>query len=379
MVLRLRHAPRLDVALALLLVLWAVADSALRGFDRPLLVPLWIAAMAGAMPLRRRMPLAAFALLLAGLGVRILSGPHGDDPPFLPLALLVVVYSSTAYGSTRWRQVAGASMALAVAVSAFTEDPGSSWHRPGDLMYFLMLFGTPLVAGAAIHRFRARTREAVDRAVEAERARSEAAAVERQRVARELHDVVGHAISVIVLQARGGRRMLGSEPVQAREALDAIERTAGEALTDVRRLVGMLHAPDAGGPLAPQPSLAHLDRLLDNVRAAGLPVDLEIEGAAVALPPGVDLSLYRIVQEALTNALRHAGPASAHVILRYAEATVAVEIRDDGTGGRRTAGGGHGLAGIRERVSLLGGTVEAGGDPGGGFVLRAALPLGSGR
>src|SRR4051794_11507859 len=267
MMQRLRRTPRLDIALTAIIVVWAVVDSVMRGFDRPLLVPLWIAALAAAILLRRRMPLAAFALLLAGLGLRLVSGPHGDDPPFLPLALLVIVYSSTAYGATRWRQAAGATMAFGLAAIAFAQDPGSSWRRPGDLMFFLMLFGTPLAAGLAMQRFRARTREAVDRAVEAERARSEAVALERQRVARELHDVVGHAISVIVLQARGGRRMLESQPGQAREALDAIERTAGEALTDVRRLVGMLHEGDGGGPLAPRPSLAHLDRLLDNVRA----------------------------------------------------------------------------------------------------------------
>jgi len=203
-----------------------------------------------------------------------------------------------------------------------------------------------------------------------------AAAEERARIARELHDVVGHAIGVIVLQADGGRRLLRVDPGETERALTTIEQTGRGALDEMRRLVAMLRATDDEDALAPQPGLAGLEELAADVRAAGLPVDVVIEGQPTALPAGVDLSAYRIAQEALTNALKHAGPAHARVLVRYGAREVGIEVEDDGRGAPTAGsnGGGHGLVGIRERAALYGGQVDAGPRPEGGFAVRVRLP-----
>jgi signal transduction histidine kinase len=190
---------------------------------------------------------------------------------------------------------------------------------------------------------------------------------------------VAHAISVIVLQARGGRKVLDAEPEEARQALDAIERTAAQALGEMRRLLGLLRESDEEAALAPQPSLARLDELAAQVSAAGLQVELSIEGGPVELPPGVDLSAYRIVQEALTNALKHAGPATARVTVRYGEDGLDLEVSDDGVGSANGHAPGHGLTGIRERVAVFGGDVESGERADGGFAVRARLPYSNAR
>jgi signal transduction histidine kinase len=215
--------------------------------------------------------------------------------------------------------------------------------------------------------------------VDLEREREEkartAVAEERVRIARELHDVVAHAISLIVLQARGGRRSLATDPAETLEALDTIEATGSQALAEMRRLLGMLRTDDEQIALAPQPSLRYLDALAAQVGEAGLAVDLSVEGEPIELPPGVDLSAYRIVQEALTNALKHAGPATARVVVRYRENDLELEITDTGLGAGASDGEGHGLVGMRERVSLYGGKIEAGPQDGGGFAVRARLPM----
>jgi signal transduction histidine kinase len=238
------------------------------------------------------------------------------------------------------------------------------------IIFFTLLFGAPWLAGYVVRRRRqseARMRD--------ERDAAEAAIVdERARIARELHDVVAHAISVIVLQARGGRRLLDTEPEETRGALDTIEHTGQQALVEMRRLVGLLREGDSDLTLMPQPTLSQLDHLVEQVRAAGLPVDVKIEGESVELPPGVDLSAYRIVQEALTNALKHAGPASASVHLRYLGDLLEVDIRDDGAGVSNDKASGYGLDGIRERVSVVGGEIETGPRAEGGFAVLARLP-----
>jgi signal transduction histidine kinase len=168
--------------------------------------------------------------------------------------------------------------------------------------------------------------------------------------------------------------LLEGEQASAREALGSIETTGRQALVEMRRLLGILRKEDRELALAPRPSLAYLDVLVDRVREAGLPVELRVEGEAKPLPPGVDLSAYRIVQEALTNALKHAGPASAQVVVRYRSAEVELEISDDGRGPVDGAQGGHGLIGMRERAALVGGIVESGTNGGRGYTVRARLP-----
>jgi signal transduction histidine kinase len=204
------------------------------------------------------------------------------------------------------------------------------------------------------------------------------AAEERARIARELHDVVAHGMSVVALQAVGGRRVLATDPAQAREAFDTIERVTSDCLDEMRRLLGILRADDDQAPLAPQPTLDQITVLVEQARSAGAEVDVTVSGNAGKLPPGVELSAYRIVQEALTNALKHA--PGAHVFLRlgYEEASLVVEVVDDGAGERgrppQSPSHGHGLIGMRERVELFGGTLDVGPRPGGGFGVRARLP-----
>jgi signal transduction histidine kinase len=204
----------------------------------------------------------------------------------------------------------------------------------------------------------------------------EAVVEERARIARELHDAIAHNVSMMVVQAGAERRVLDGRDGTTHEVLSTIEHIGRGALTEMRRLVGMLRN-DELEPLAPQPGLGDIPTLVTQVREAGLPVDLSIEGEARELPVGIELSAYRIVQEALTNALKHAGDARASVRIRYAPDSLELEIVDDGAGGvARADSGGHGLVGMRERVALYGGRLDAGRSAAGGFTVRALLPIG---
>jgi signal transduction histidine kinase len=286
--------------------------------------------------------------------------------------VLLAVYSAAAHTSGRRTQLAG-GLTIALYITDLAADSEGIYLE--GIVFFALLFGLPWVAGRAVRR-----RRLSEGRLEEEKARAQAAiAEERARIARELHDVVAHAISVMLLQARGGRRVLEAEPADAREAFATIERTGHQALEEMRRLLGMLRASDEQLALAPQPTLKELDRLVEQVQAAGLPVQVAIEGEPRELPPGVDLSAYRIVQEALTNALKHAGPARARVLLRYDADELELEIADDGAGSGDGSGSGHGLIGMRERVSVYGGELQAGRRPEGGYALRARLPLGPAR
>jgi signal transduction histidine kinase len=270
----------------------------------------------------------------------------------------------------------------------------------GDYAFVIAFVGGPWAAGITM-RLR-REREAVLHArneqlrAEQEEATRRAVTAERATIARELHDVVSHAISVTVLQARGARRQLGTDEESVRRALDAIEQTNTSALSDMRRLLAVLRdtdtVEDAGDGHAPAPSLEHLSTLLEQVRESGVPVDLEVVGSPVAVPPGVDLSAYRIVQEALTNVIKHAGsPTHVDVSIRHLPGSLAIEVVDDGRGaaalaavgagagredGAKPPTGGHGLLGMRERVELWGGELVVGPVAGGGYRVSARLPYG---
>lgn len=220
---------------------------------------------------------------------------------------------------------------------------------------------------------------AADVVVEERRAAARTAiAEERARIARELHDILAHSVSVMVVQAGAVRHRLGPELESEREALVTIERTGREALAEVRRLVEGMRPDDEPVDLAPQPGLASVEKLVEQARAAGLPVEVTVEGEEPRLPPGVDLSVYRIVQEGLRNVSSHAGPARARVVVRHGEGFVEVEVVDDGPGSATANGTGRGLLGIRERVQIYGGKLEAGPRDGGGYGLRARLPLTTG-
>ncbi len=374
--------PHLDAALALALAAVMQIEVWLSSYaaHRALLAPL--AALATcALVLRAHRPLAATLVTLGALGAIPIVSPGFDNESITFVAVYFVALYSLGAHARGWHARLGALVVLAE-IAFFVADDGDPFHF-GDLAFGTFLVGGPWAAGVAIRLRRQSERHLTVHAASLERERDEraraAVAEERGRIARELHDVVAHAISVTVLQARGGRRALEHDPAASRAAFDAIERTSTHALAEMRRLLGMLRASDGEAALAPQPSLARLGELAGQVRAAGLPVEVVVEGEPIELPPGIDLSAYRIVQEALTNALKHAGPARARVVVRYLPDELELEIVDDGPGTANGDGAGHGLLGMRERVAVFGGALEAGPRPAGGYALRATLPIASAR
>ena len=328
--------------------------------------------LASALPLlaRRRYPLGVLVAIVAALP---LAGDLYDETTAILAAMLTALYSVAAHADMR-RAVAGFVLVLVAFGIGMAAD-----GKPEDV-FLVAVIGGPIWAGGRLVRANKQTADAMaDRAVIAEREREEraraAVAEERSRIARELHDVVAHSISVMVVQAGAERRALGDERAETREVLGTIETTGRQTLTEMRRLLGMLRKSDDELELAPQPGMEHVGTLIEQVREAGLPVTLDVEGDAAPLPAGVDLSAYRIVQEALTNALKHAGPASARVTVRYGDDELELDIVDDGAGAVNGDGGGHGLIGMRERVSMFGGDLDAGARTEGGYAVRARLPI----
>ncbi len=329
---------------------------------------------ASALAWRRTVVLPSF--LIAALGswgtLRFADGLDNDSLGFL-LVFFVSLYSLGRWtrGAGVWVGVVFVLAYIVVFVVGDANAQGTSVEL-GDIGFGTLFVGTPWAAGVAIRLRRERERTLV---VESEAA----IARERARIARELHDVVSHAISVTVLQARGGRAMIGRDEEAVRDALDAIEQTNTAALSDMRRLLAVLRDTDSDagdGRAAPQPSLANLERLVEQVRRAGLPIVLSITGEPGPVPPGVDLSAYRIVQESLTNVMKHSGEgATATVTIAYSADDLRVTVADDGRGAAAPNGSGHGLAGIRERVAVVGGTMVAEPAAAGGFEVRARLPF----
>lgn len=298
-----------------------------------------------------------------------------------PYAGPIALYSVAAYTPTRTSAAAGALGAAAIlGGTAIEMNDGRS--SAFDVASLALVMGIAWVIGARVRRSRVHAAELAGRAAHLERDREEraraAVAAERARIARELHDVVAHNVSIMVVQAGGARRVLDERPDAARGALASIEQAGRSALAELRRLLGVMREDDAGGALEPPPGVASLDRVLEQVRDAGVPVEMIAEGDARPLPPGVDMSVHRIVQESLTNVLKHAGRARATVRLRYEPNEIDVEVTDDGVGATAAAsnGRGHGLIGMRERVALFGGDFHAGPRREGGFTVRARLPLG---
>jgi signal transduction histidine kinase len=269
-------------------------------------------------------------------------------------------------------------LAIGVGAAAIVvhNDPDQGW---GDFFFISLLFTIVWLAGNALGAKLTQYRQAEERAARLEREREDraraAVAEERARIARELHDVVGHSVSVMTVQASGVRRLLLPEQEREREALLIVEQTGREALAEMRRLVDVLRRPEEAPALAPQPSLQHLDKLVDQVRESGLNVELKVEGDVAKLPASVDLAAYRLVQEGLTNTLKHAQAHRAEVLVRYGNGEVEVVVADDGNGTGGGAGGGHGLVGLRERIAVAGGELDAGPRTGGGFQVRARLPM----
>jgi signal transduction histidine kinase len=350
------------------------------GLPRGILALGYALALVHTLPLaaRRRFPGAVLALGVAsGLAVAAL----GLSPIVLGVAILVAVYSVAAYG-TRWVSLAGLAVAELGSV-AVQLTPGR--FQAPTVVSNALVIGAAWLLGHFVGVRRAYTARLEERTAELEQAREElarrAVTEERLRLARELHDVVAHAMSVIAVQSGVGAHVASTQPEEAAKALSAIEVTSRAALEELRRLLGVLRQDsEPQGDLTPVPGLADLDSLLAEVAKAGLGVRLRVEGTPSPLPAGVDLSAYRIVQEALTNVVKHAGPARAQVTVGYGDQEVTVEVTDDGRGvgalaGDGRAGVGHGLIGMRERVAAFNGDLEAGPRPGGGFRVAARLPL----
>ena len=330
--------------------------------------------------LRRRYPFgapAAFWLLGASL-----SFVDGQLVPFMSGVYLAGMAAAFLLGSVGDTVLARVGLVV-VLVGAGAIVYNIPDHGAGEMVFIPLLFGIAWLAGFALHTRAEQADAAEARAAQAERERDAAARVavaeERARIARELHDVVAHAVSVMVLQVGAVRHKLPAELDEDKDALKGVERTGRSALAEMRRLLTAMRPDGDGAELTPQRGLDDLDSLLDEVGRAGLPVRLNVGGERVALPRGVDLSAYRIVQEGLTNALKHAHASHAEVALHYAPAELKIEVRDDGTGASSSDGHGHGLVGVRERVKLYGGEMSAGTAPEGGFVLETRLPLGGGR
>jgi signal transduction histidine kinase len=343
--------------------------------------PLWfdvLAILAIVLPLLARRHFPFGAPVAMGVAAALTSFVDRTVVPYDGVTFLVGCAALFLVGSLRERSQAVAGLAVAEGILAVVvhNDPRSG---VGNFIVGSIIFTIVWTIAFGVGRKSVEADEARERAARAEREREErarsAVTEERARIARELHDVVGHSVSVMTVQASAVRRLLRPEQQREREALLIVEQTGREALAEMRRMVGVLRRPEEGPALAPQPTLEHLDKLVEHAREAGLPVELRVEGEPLPLPAGVDLTAYRLVQEGLTNALKHARARRAQVLVRYSNGDIEVTVSDDGQGAGSGDGGGHGLVGMRERVAVYGGELEAGPRPEGGYRLRAKLPL----
>jgi signal transduction histidine kinase len=340
---------------------------------------------------RRRYPQGVLGLMtLAVITFRAFSIPESD---FISYALLLAFFNAGAYGKHRLRNwVRGASFLLVIGwltYSIFFQQRGSDLpaqtilYQISVVLLNVFLFAAAWWIGEVFRIRNQREVELQERTRQLEKERDEnarrAVMDERVRIARELHDVVAHHVSVMGIQAGAARRIMKQQPDKANEVLTQIEASSRQAVAELQRLLGFLREDNHVDDIAPQPGLKQLDYLVNQMRLTGLAVSVKKEGAEISLPPGVDLSAYRIIQEALTNTLKHAGPVSAEVTIRYLHDALEVEIKDNGPKVPQTETDreykGRGLIGMRERVALHGGEFFAGGMAEGGFSVKAKLPL----
>ena len=365
--LRRRGADALIAGLAAMALAEAWFDPSQR--PRALTVPftlLWT------LPLlfRRRFPLGAPVVVLVVLGLEALVADEAVTSSQTNGLAIVAAFGILGSHPDLRAAVAGAVIGYLSMVLIVLDD------RPrvaGTVAIFLVT-AVAWTIGRALGERGRRTADLEERAERLERAHAEAVAGERATIARELHDVIAHSVSVMTVQAGAARLLLEEDPPRARESLVAVEETGRQALGEMRRLLGILRGDEHEARLTPQPGIADIDALVEQVRAAGLPVDVVVDGAPKPLSPGVDLAAYRVVQEALTNALKHAGAARARVSIRYGANALELAVTNDGRA-PRNGGTGHGLVSMRERVTLYGGEFEAGPRGEGGYAVRASLPL----
>ena len=345
--------------------------------------PMWLNYAVSALPalavcVRRRWPVATYAVFFVVIAVQSvwLLGPDDVVSGFFGLLFMPYGVGAWTDRSAWWLSVGLAAMC----VVNLTSDS----MVLGDFIFPGGFIAGSFMAGRTVRTRTRLTAELHEAAVLAEeahaRATEEALSEERRRIAREMHDIVAHSVSVMVVQAGGARRILGRDPERAAEAAEQIQRIGRETLGEMRRLLGLGHRDAGGAARAPQPGLADLEGLVRRARDAGLPVELAIHGDRRVLPTGLDLTAYRIVQEALTNAVKHAGGAPTEVALRYGDDELGIRVTNGPpppavAGAEAIQGGGHGLVGMRERARAFGGAAHAGPTPEGGFEVLARLPL----
>lgn len=337
----------------------------------------FLCGLLGTAPLvaRRYAPLTVFVVVATSLhALAYLEPEFEDETAFFVLSLFASLYSLGRHARNVEAWLGAVGVLCVVALFVY-EDAGG--FDPAAIAWGSALVGAPWAAGLAL---RLKSQREADMSAAAERMRQEhhenlqrMVASERATIARELHDVVAHAIAVTVLQARGARRVLATDAEAVRRALDAIEHTNSQALGDMRRLLAVLRDTEEQPSSEPQPSLNRLDGLIEQVRASGLEVTVTVVGEPRDPPPGVDLSAYRIIQEALTNVIKHARASKAEVVLTYTPTSLDICVTDNGST-TAPVGTGHGLIGIRERVAVVGGDVDFGTTPSGAFQLHARLP-----
>ncbi|MBG0853442.1 sensor histidine kinase [Streptomyces spinoverrucosus] len=387
-----RHPTWVDGCWALVLfgisVVGGVVTQESTGTDLPALVVPVTVLLCVALTLRRRMP-EKMLVLAAVVGVAQLALDVAPMPA--DFAMLVIVYTVAAVGA-RWASRFALVGGLCAAPMAQIRWPEFQTSVAGNIalaIFQTVPFALAWVLGDSIRTRRAYFAQLEERAARLEKEREAqskvAVAAERARIARELHDVVAHNVSVMVVQADGAAYVLDSAPDQAKKALETISSTGRQALAEMRRLLGVLRTgePQESGEYVPQPDVGQIEDLVEQCRTSGLPVDFKVEGTPRPLPSGVELTAYRIVQEALTNTRKHGGPnAGASVRLVYFDDGLGLLVEDDGKGAPHELyeeggldGQGHGLIGMRERVGMVGGTLDAGPRPGGGFRISALLPL----
>ena len=374
------RVPLLDLGMSLVLVVVAVAEtSSIDVVTHRGAAVLAEVVMAAAITWRRVRPAPTTAVVGAAIIADTLAGMPPQSPYVPMVTVLIMMYTVVSYCSARDAVLGTALVLVSVALQVWLG--GQSWDNLAFIYTFVGIFWA---FGRIV---RMRSAQAVASELRAERLQIEhderarrIVVEERSRIARELHDVIAHSVSVMVVQAGAAQQVLRDDPAVAAAALENVQRTGRESINELGRLLGVLRDDSEELGFAPQPTLAELPRLVADARSAGLAVELTTEGEAVDLPAGVELAVYRVVQEALTNTRKHAGDRPrAAVRLAYRPDGVLVEVTDDGSGGPSVSGlsSGHGLVGMRERVAAYGGTLVTGGQLGRGYRISARIPLGA--
>jgi signal transduction histidine kinase len=322
---------------------------------------------------RRRAPLIVALVNSVFIGLYFsLDYPPGP----VGLSNMVAIYTLAAHRPRRLSVTVASALIVVASLGEI-----ATGEELVDILVNIPVFALPWAIGDSVQTHRRYLAHLEERAAGLEREREErerlAVANERARIAHELHDVIAHHVGVMVVQAGAARSVLDHRPADARRSLLAIEHTGRDALVELRRLVGVLREDDATAARGPQPGVDDLPALIDTMRDAGVATQLEIDGTPVVLPPATELCVYRVVQEALTNTLKHSGAAHASVRLQYGASTLTVDVEDEGRGIAvpNDVEGGHGIVGMRERVALFGGELQIGPKPEGGFAVRATIPL----